>query len=60
MEILSQSSFHLLFRDGKVKTYGSSGGFGMVSPQGLEMVRKCLETTNLKIDKIEATDYVRE
>merc|ERR1711991_492346 len=39
---------------GGVRTFGSSGGFGPV--QELDRVRRCLETTTLRIKTVEATD----
>jgi hypothetical protein len=51
----------LAIQDGVVRTFGSSGGYGRVDKQGLEIVRSCLESqTEFQVGQVEATDYIRE
>jgi hypothetical protein len=51
----------LCIENGVIRTFGSSGGYGRVDQEGLQIVRSCLETIpEFQVGKIEATDYIRE
>ena len=60
-EIVVHGGGILKISNGEAKTFGSSGGFGMVPAEKLEIVKKCLNTRkDFKTKQVEATNYIRD